>query len=246
MKIITLNIWGGKLKDPLFKFLKHYSPLVDIFCFQEIYSSKKSVTNNKGMHLNIFEQICKILPNHQEYYASSYKLNNQASTGLAIFASKKIVVKSVSDLFIFGKRTNKQIINYQNAPRNLQYFTFEIKDQRYLLCHFHGIWHPKTKLDTSQRILQTEKIRNFLRRHKESIILCGDFNLLPDTKSISILEKGMINLVKEYNITTTRNSYYGRDEKFADYFLTSPEIGIKNFKVLKDSVSDHLPLLLEI
>ena len=76
--------------------------------------------------------------------------------------------------------------------------------------------------------------------------MSGDFNLLPDTQSIKKLENfGLRNLVKEYNITSTRTSFYTKSEKFADYAFVSSEIAVKDFKVLPDEVSDHSPLYLE-
>ena len=77
-------------------------------------------------------------------------------------------------------------------------------------------------------------------------VMCGDFNLLPNTQSIKKLEDfGLRNLIKENNITSTRTSFYTKTEKFADYALLSDEIDIKDFKVLPDEVSDHSPLYLE-
>ncbi|MBP8994985.1 MAG: hypothetical protein KBG30_14410 [Bacteroidales bacterium] len=76
-------------------------------------------------------------------------------------------------------------------------------------------------------------------------ILCGDFNVAPDTKSMEILETSMNNLVKEYKVTTTRSHLYTKEHKFADYILVSPEIKVKKFEVIQDVVSDHLPLMLE-
>ena len=77
--------------------------------------------------------------------------------------------------------------------------------------------------------------------------MCGDFNLLPDTESIKILESsGLRSLIKEYNITSTRTSFYTKPAKYADYILVTPGIEVKDFKVLTDEVSDHSPLFLEI
>ena len=56
----------------------------------------------------------------------------------------------------------------------------------------------------------------------------------------------MKNLIKEYNIQSTRTSLYEKSEKFADYVFVSPEIVVKDFKLLPDEVSDHLALFLEI
>ncbi len=77
--------------------------------------------------------------------------------------------------------------------------------------------------------------------------MCGDFNLLPDTQSIQILEDtGLRNLIKETGVTSTRTSHYTKPEKFADYAFVSKNLNIKEFKVLPDEVSDHSPLCLEI
>ncbi|KKR78558.1 MAG: hypothetical protein UU24_C0032G0003 [Candidatus Nomurabacteria bacterium GW2011_GWA2_40_9] len=64
MKIITLNIWGGRIHRPLLEFFERYK-LVDIFCLQEIYHrSKKVVVEDKGDQLNIFSDIQNILKGH--------------------------------------------------------------------------------------------------------------------------------------------------------------------------------------
>ena len=76
-------------------------------------------------------------------------------------------------------------------------------------------------------------------------ILCGDFNLLPNTESLAILSEDMKNLVKDFDITSTRSKLYTKPEKFADYILVSPDVSVKKFTVMQDEVSDHLPLLLE-
>ena len=36
MKIISLNIWGGRVHKPLLDFLKNHTE-VDVFCLQEVY-----------------------------------------------------------------------------------------------------------------------------------------------------------------------------------------------------------------
>ena len=88
-------------------------------------------------------------------------------------------------------------------------------------------------------------MKDFLNTLDAPVILCGDFNLRPDTESIKILEENMHNLVKDYNIQSTRTSLYPKAERFADYILTSNEIIVQDFKVLPDEVSDHSPLWVE-
>ncbi len=39
MKIITLNIWGGKVFEPLMNFFKEHAEDTDIFCLQEVFNN---------------------------------------------------------------------------------------------------------------------------------------------------------------------------------------------------------------
>src|SRR5665213_1013854 len=42
MKVISLNIWGGSLREPLMEFLRHHAPSIDVFCLQEVSSSPQN------------------------------------------------------------------------------------------------------------------------------------------------------------------------------------------------------------
>lgn len=251
MKLLSLNIWGGKLKDQLLTFISAHQE-IDVFCFQEVYSSSAGKIISREMHSDIFEQITSALKDHIGYFAPHLKnhdlegkVDHNLETGLAVFVKKSLSIKERGDIFIHRSGHALLDDNYETIPRNLQYVVVTDNNANYLIGHFHGVWYPKTKLDTEDRIEQSKKIRGFLAKRKEKIILCGDFNLLPNTQSLSILEENMRNLIKEFNISTTRNLHYKRGEKYADYILISPEVSIRDFRLLEDEVSDHLPLYLE-
>ena len=93
--------------------------------------------------------------------------------------------------------------------------------------------------------MQSKRIKGFMNSLKHPIILCGDFNLNPDTQSMRILDSGMNNMIALHHISSTRTSYYPKAGKFADYIITSPEIKVSAFKVMPDEVSDHAPLYLD-
>jgi len=48
-----------------------------------------------------------------------------------------------------------------------------------------------------------------------------------------------------YNPPMKLISLNTKSEKFADYVFVSPEVTVKDFMVLQDQVSDHLPLWVE-
>lgn len=64
--------------------------------------------------------------------------------------------------------------------------------------------------------------KDFLSKRDEAKILCGDFNLLPTTTGMKLLEAGMRNLITEYHILKifiSVNYTRGRLVKIQKYFL---------------------------
>ena len=129
--------------------------------------------------------------------------------------------------------------------RNLQWIRVQSNGKTYTVINVHGLWNGLGKTDSPDRIAQSINIRNFMDAQDTSIILCGDFNARPDTKSIALLAHGMNNLIQKHTITSTRTTLYPKDEQFADYVFTSPDIKVHTFEVLYDVVSDHAPLMLD-
>jgi len=133
-----------------------------------------------------------------------------------------------------------------NHARNIQYVTLETIRGLITVINFHGLWNGQGKGDSEERLTQSENILNFVKGLSNDFILCGDFNLLPETKSLKMLEEhGLRNLIKEYGITSTRTSFYTKPERYADYIFTTKGMEVKEFKVLPEEVSDHSALLLE-
>ena len=115
-----------------------------------------------------------------------------------------------------------------------------------MVCNLHGHWTPNFKGDSPARLEQSKNIKKLLDSFEGAKVLCGDFNVDPDTKSMEILETSMKNLVKEYKVTTTRSPLYKKEgAPICDYILVSPDIQVKKFEAIQDAVSDHLPLCLE-
>jgi len=240
MKLITLNTWGGVVHKPLLEFLATNKDL-DIFCFQEIFHDtpeEKVKEMTSKVARDLFADIEAVLPDHKGYFRPS--LENYY--GIAVFVRKDISVKKEGDIPVYSSGDEKR--GYHS--RNLQYIEIAEGDESLTIAHVHGLWNGNGKTDTESRLEQSKKIKAFMDSVSGPKILCGDFNLLPDTESLKMLEPGLRNLIKDYGITCTRTSFYTRStDKYADYMLVSPDIKVIDFKVLPDEVSDHSALLLE-
>lgn len=84
-------------------------------------------------------------------------------------------------------------------------------------------------------------------------IIAGDFNLLPETASVRMFaERGLRDLIAEFDIPTTRNDIvwdkFPADMKqlHADYAFVYGDDVEYDFCVEDVRVSDHLPLVVEL
>lgn len=246
MKLISLNTWGGIRHKPLLEFIKNKSIDVDIFCFQEVFPCSGIPKPILGeIRPDLFSEIQEILPDFNGYHTL---VQESDVGGLAIFIKKFFITNKNEHIIIFSdlnKTPDENNKDYFSMGRDLQRLEFSYAHKKYSILNFHGMWVATGKTDTPKRIEQSEKVKKIFDESFGAKILCGDFNLKPNTESIAILSKNNRNLIQEYKITSTRSSYYTKPIKFADYVITSPEVEIKDFKVLKEEVSDHLPLFLE-
>lgn len=253
MKVITLNTWGGRAgKEVLLDFFERYSD-VDIFCLQEVWSASydnydgisaggRKIDQNKVLTHGV-QEISKVLSNHQVFFRPHFLENY----GLAIFVKKDISVLAEGEMFVHKHEGFVPDGDIGLHARNIQYVTVNHNDIPLTVINFHGLWNGKGKTDSEERILQSKRIIDFVESLDTPVILTGDFNLLPETESISIIEGfGLRNLIKEYNIKSTRTSLYDKEEKYADYTFVSKEISVNNFSVLTDVVSDHSPLFIDL
>lgn len=240
MKLITLNIWGGFVQAALLEFFKD-NQTVDVFCLQEVYhNAPKSIsTEERKVSLEIFNEIQAQLPNHRGYF----KPVVAGIYGLAIFARNNIKILAEGEAMIYE---NTEYPGYgPKHSRIIQWLECIYQNKKYNIFNVHGLWNGLGKTDTDERLLQSQNIKSFVDSFNNCKILCGDFNLRPDTESLKIISEGMIDLIDEHHIQCTRTSFYPKAEKFADYIFTSKDIQVNQFAVLPDEVSDHAPLLID-
>jgi endonuclease/exonuclease/phosphatase family metal-dependent hydrolase len=255
MKIITLNIWGGNAgKDKVLSFFEAHKD-IDIFCLQEVWSAPYpeiseslvagKILTQEDIMTEALQDISSIFVEHMPLFRPHFGDH----FGLLMFVKNNIEILEEGEIFVYQEKGYMPEGDVGNHARNLQYVKVKKDGKSYSVFNVHGLWNGQGKTDTEDRIKQSENIVNFIKQlGTQNFVLCGDFNLSPDTKSIQMIEEGLNarNLVKEFNVTSTRTSYYTKENKFADYIFTGSNIVVKDFKVLPDEVSDHSPLYIEI
>ncbi len=253
LKLVSLNCWGGCVVDKLIPFFEEKGKEIDIFCCQEMFDCPQSVLAERhpdrlDLCGDVFKRASAVLPDHEGTLA--YFDDDRYRMTLAMFIRRGVEIKTLSDFVVYRPVQPIETGNVVRSARKLQYTTFMLNDREYTVANFHGLWVNGPKTDTPERLEQARAVRTFLDSVSGPAMLCGDFNLLPDTESLRIMRGGWRDLVKESGASSTRTPLYrhynnSTEPNFADYILVSPEVDVKKFAVLPDVVSDHAPLYVE-
>jgi endonuclease/exonuclease/phosphatase family metal-dependent hydrolase len=263
---MCLNGWGGKLHDDLMPYLRANSP--DILCLQEVVhtpaTEKAWLTYRDGDHIlpqraNFFQEVAKALPNHLATFCAASQgvlwdsnVSVPSQWGLATFVRASLPIIGQIQAFVHKSYSSD---GYGDHPRSRVAHGIKVFDHDrnwpVSIVHMHGLRDLKGKTDTQERLAQAHKLAEMAIKvsgSKERLIVCGDFNVAPDSETFSVLAGiGLSDLVTSRGFTGTRTSHYSKPGKFADYMLVNASVEVHSFDVVTEpEVSDHCPLVLEI
>src|SRR3989344_5229147 len=123
--------------------------------------------------------------------------------------------------------------------RALQVVKVDINGTVIQIGNVHGSY-SSDKLDTDRSLIQSGFILEKLQEQRHPTILLGDFNVLPDTKSVTIINKEYTNLNDKFNVSSTRPN-----GQIIDYIFTSKDMSTQKLVVDEVNISDHHPLIME-
>lgn len=247
MRVECLNIWGGKLKGPLIDHLQAEAKATDIFCLQEVFRGTPAHEGEGEVVLNIYDQIRAALPDHTCHYMPAH-----GPEGLAMFVRHDVQTIDGGNTTIHKWDTKPD--SAVDQDRVLHFVNVELAGRKITIANIHGLQLGADKGDTPERLVQFQTAKTVLVHGPT--VLCGDFNVRPNTKSLGIFEndpdpeRRLVNLVTWGCVKTTRTPLYPwrETEPYADYILVSerPLIRDVSFRVLTDVVvSDHYPLVVD-
>ncbi len=228
MKIVFLNIWNAREREPLSGFIREQARDTDVFCLQEVYGRARRLLHG-------------LLPGYRRFVALKY-------VTLRDPFAQAIYVRD-------GLETSDPAVLCQLQPRRCGLglcLPVRRGGTTVNIVDFHGLAQPGDKRDNPERLTQSRDIIGFCAGLAGPKVIGGDLNLLPDTESIRMFAANAYrDLVADFKIPTTRNKlawakYPGNEQYYSDYVFTSPELKVKSFAVPQNEVSDHLPLIVEI
>ena len=266
MRILSLNVWGGMLHAPLIDYLRAVD--ADVYCLQEvpraIAARSAWLTYRDGavelqQRADLYRDIATALPGHDGFFAPAMRGELADGDrpcwqefGLATFIRQDIAVIGQALDFVHGAFSPH---GFGPHPRPSNAHAFRLydyaADRALTVAQLHGLRTVDGKGDTPERAAQAEALVALiarLHRQDEGLVLCGDFNVLPESKTFKTLARfGLTDLVITRGFTDTRTSLYTKPGRYADYMLVNATVRVADFTVVEaPEVSDHRALLLSV
>ncbi len=256
IKIITLNIFNGEFLEKCIDFLKTENP--DIFVLQEVYDSQATALDKRFHSLETLKQEFK---HYFCFYSRAYFKEiegNKVDNGNAVFSKFAILKKKT--IFYYREYTSRSaetVKQFFLTPRNLQHVVLTTDDAVVNIFNTQGVWGLDGK-DNKDRLKMSEVIVDQIK-NKKKIILAGDFNVSPNTKTIRDLEKYLVSVFNG-ELKTTFNmkqkipfsqqasfldeeNVKGFATAVVDMIFVSPDIKVIDHYCPQLDISDHFPLV---
>lgn len=240
MKLMTLNVWQGRLERVLLKHLEQLD--VDFACMQEAvnYSGKT------GGLITSYAKIGSGLRLDKQFFSPLNTINfgnNHLSFGNVIY-SKHPFTKNEN---IFTRGSYKADFDFDNDDYNiraLQHVAVDVDGNILHILNHHGHHIDAHKLGDEETMRQTKLIIDYTKQLDGAVILCGDFNLAPESESIKQYDSVLKNLSVAYSLKTTR-SLLTYKEEVCDYIFVNDKVDVRDFSMDNTIISDHNALMLD-
>jgi len=263
MKLLTLNVALFETNNSrLIEFLKKENP--DIGCFQEVTRGLDKNVDKEYISKDIIDKGTVSLKhsffgptnvfgkfNMENFHGQDdFHFDPKGFLEMGNYLKSKFEIKRARNIFLEGEFTYDT--SREKWP-NEQQRAILVADlaldgrQPLRIVNYHGIW-TRHKKGNARTLEACKKILEYAQQIKGNVIICGDFNLFPNTPSIKVFEKDFVSLVNQFNVKSTRpssNELNGNGRNIVDYIFVDKKIKVNNFNVYDSDVSDHLPLVLD-
>ncbi|WP_032405152.1 endonuclease/exonuclease/phosphatase family protein [Rhodococcoides fascians] len=264
MKIISINAWGGAMYDELVGWLKSVD--AEIICLQEVtrtpnrsgWATFADGERTLPQRLDLFGDVSAALPGYTPYFVANDAgpvtdadgVELRQDFGIATWVREDFPVVGLDARFVHSRFVDHTEWNVDDRPRAALTVTVRdrVGDRFVSVIQLHGLRDPAGKDDSPIRLEQARKmveVVEHVRPSSDAMVLCGDLNLLPSSKTFTLLaEHGMTDLVGEAD---TRASSYTKRVRSASYLLVSDPTAVRSFEIVaKPEVSDHRALALDL
>jgi len=245
MKILQLNVWGGRLKGAALDFLAKNQ--FDVVCMQEVMESEdQPVFVNHFFDRAEHYQKASELPH--AYFSPNYSVEiangaGEMKHGNLILSREEMVEKKTE--FVNDEYIEKMI--FESLPKNnMNVQIVRLKNGLTVVNH-HGVWH-NDPMGNELSVTTMRKVAELVKKVEGPLVMCGDLNLQAEAPAMRELDF-LRNLTAENGVENTLNDEIRKRglRVACDHILVNDLVKVKDFRVYEGvMMSDHLGLMAEI
>ena len=247
MKILQLNVWTGRMKGALSRFLREND--YDVVCLQEAVWSKEAPD-----HLAHFADTVDVL---KEAGGFDYEVR-QSNWGVRMLDGTAVIEQGnaiLSKIPIVSSETPWIHGTYSNERNYVKEWHAQVEKQGYgaiiaklengftIVTH-HGYWQANP-LGNEVSVECAQRLADLIRDVDNKLVFCGDLNLeaaAPAMREFDFLK----DLTVETGTKQTLMNLKFVKDVACDHILISNDLEWSNFEVHKELVSDHAAVSVEI
>jgi len=245
MKILQINVWSGRIKDGLSRFIAEGE--YDVVCMQEAlwgdecndFLEEYTDTVDKIQRLGGFPYVAK---------ASNYgtkTLNGSAKYELGNAILSKIPFTKVEKRDILGEYSVIESVSDHELVKGHGYTAQKvILENGIAIINHHGYWR-EDPLGNETSIESMRRLADFIKENPRPTIVCGDFNIISESPAMRELDFLEDLTATNHLKTTLRNVRFVIDVA-CDHILISNDLKCTDFKTVSAPISDHMALIAEI
>lgn len=240
----------------------------DIACFQELVAADSIVDIDNDYYrkyqVHYVDSMVQQLGFRYYQYSYNYKENflHQQHFGLAIFSKHPIVNQQTISYYPHDYNSRFQYADIVVEKDTVRVFNVHLQSLRFSVLHKAYLENPglnteedkrtslnileKFKLAFQRRKLQADRIRIEIDKSPYPVLVCGDFNDVPNSYAYEIIGKHLQNAFVAKGAGLGRTYQSISPTLRIDHIFTDKQFSIHQFGRLVNKLSDHYALVTDL
>lgn len=252
--------------DKMIDLINQYQP--DIACFQEMVAGDSIIDLNNNYYkkfsfysLQDFEQALNFA---DEYYSYNWKENflNSQHFGVIIFSKYPIVNRHTITTYPNEYNAIFQYVDIVKNADTLRIFNIHLQSLKFTPVNLQYIDNPsiesnvdiekskniisKFKAGFLKRKAQAERIKEEINKSPYPVIVCGDFNDVPNSYAYETIGKNLQNAFEKKGAGLGRTFSGIAPTLRIDNIFVDPQYQVNQYVCITKKLSDHFPIITDI
>ncbi len=253
---ITKHKTHPEVKESMLELINELQP--DIACFQEV------VGGDDDRAINYLGAIKRRLNFKSYYYSYDIRLDfdKDHHFGILIFSKFPMLKRQTISIYPYDYNSIFQYADVLADGDTLRVFNIHLQSLKFSRSNFQYLDHPDFKSDSGiqkskniisklkngflKRSLQANAIKNEMNKSPYPVIVCGDFNDVPNSYAYSKIGKNMQNAFVKKGAGIGKTFSRITPTLRIDNIFTDKKITIDQYTRIKKKLIDHYPIIADI